>query len=281
MPTDIVIKDFREMKDPGIAAFCEEIRNRGFSVEFLVSAPKPELKKLEPREYEHGISIYITAYHTKDCIDETLKSVYAQTWFKENDNWEVVLICDGDRELYDYLKPNVGKLKNFRLLCTKANVGTYVASNTAARQCKYDWIMRFDSDDIMASHCIEKIVEATAWGDAVYFRTERWGRMVTALGHVCIGHNLFDELGGFEPWPCSADTNLRLRIIPFYRVVYAETCLMTYGQRENSLTNAPETGFDSPVRNHFRELNKHVRPLTKEDSCIGYTDTVFEEYKGE
>lgn len=41
-----------------------------------------------------GVSIIITAYDTANYIEECLDSVYAQTWCKKVEEWEVLVGID-------------------------------------------------------------------------------------------------------------------------------------------------------------------------------------------
>ena len=45
-----------------------------------------------------GISICISAWKTQKYIEECLDSVYNQTWFKDHDEWEVIIGIDGCEE---------------------------------------------------------------------------------------------------------------------------------------------------------------------------------------
>ena len=227
--------------------------------------------------YKKGISIFITAYHTIDYIDSTLESVYNQDWFEDHDNWEVIVICDGDDEIFEHLKTS--SYRNFRLFKTKENVGTYVASNTAARLCQYDWIMRFDSDDLMEPNCVSTVMSNVKYNlDAIYYRGPRWGRTPIAVGQVCIKHDLFNTLGGFQPWPCSADTNLKLRLIPYCRIKFLHDNLITFRERPDSLTSNDITGLHTDTREKYREINRNTFITKPEDAIIDYTVTEYDEF---
>jgi cellulose synthase/poly-beta-1,6-N-acetylglucosamine synthase-like glycosyltransferase len=108
-----------------------------------------------PVKYKHGISIIITAYKAVKYIKETLDSILNQIWFNINDNWEILLGVDGCDETLNYLHSIRKNYKNLRIFMMKKNKGTYITSNTMMSIAKYDYLLRFDSDDIMNPNLIE------------------------------------------------------------------------------------------------------------------------------
>ena len=53
---------------------------------------------------KEGVSVCITAYNVQNYIKECLDSVIRQTWFKEHNNWEIIIGVDGCQKTLDYLK---------------------------------------------------------------------------------------------------------------------------------------------------------------------------------
>lgn len=46
------------------------------------------------------------------------------------------------------------KYKNLRVMIMNENVGTYVTCNTIMSKARYEWLMRFDSDDVMYENMV-------------------------------------------------------------------------------------------------------------------------------
>ena len=66
---------------------------------------------------------------------------------------EIILVIDGDikTNLKSYLK-NLEKSKIIKLVSCKYNNGLGIALNIGLKECKYDLICRFDTDDISLSN---------------------------------------------------------------------------------------------------------------------------------
>ena len=124
------------------------------------SHPKNIWKNYEPEKHSDlgGISICVTAYKAKEFIKETLDSIISQTYFKSNNNWEIIIGIDGCNETLEYVKSIMCNYKNTKVYMMNSNMGTYVTTNTIMKLAKYDKLFRFDSDDIMMPDCVEKII---------------------------------------------------------------------------------------------------------------------------
>ena len=59
-----------------------------------------------------GVTVCITAYKSKDYIKECLDSVVKQTWFENNDNFEIIVGIDGCQERLEYIKTIMNNYKN-------------------------------------------------------------------------------------------------------------------------------------------------------------------------
>ena len=112
---------------------------------------------LSVSEYPFGVSVCISAWKTAKYIEDCLDSVVAQTWFKDHDNWEILLGIDGCEETLAKVKEIMHKYKNLKVMMMDKNVGTYVTCNTIMKEANYEWLLRFDSDDTMPNDMIAKI----------------------------------------------------------------------------------------------------------------------------
>ena len=126
--------------------------------------------------YEKGVSICITSYKADKFIKECLDSVINQTWFKDHDNWEVIVGVDGCARTLHYLQSIMGNYKNLRVLMMDSNKGTYVTTNTIMKEAKYSGLIRFDSDDIMLPIMVQRILEEKKDNDLIYFMMQNFGK---------------------------------------------------------------------------------------------------------
>lgn len=219
-----------------------------------------------------GVSIIITAYDTANYIEECLDSIYAQTWFKKAEEWEVLVGIDHCEKTLGKMKDIMYKYPNLRVFYMTENVGTYVTSNTLISKAKYNKILRFDSDDIMKENMVESMIEAM---DTVsktkivlcYFETfpKKDGKSSKSWAHgvfLC-KKSVYTKYGGFMPWKCAADTEFLTRLknedVP---VTTFPLVLFYYRMHEKSLTKNKETSMQSDLRKGYKKYVEKTSPHT-------------------
>lgn len=99
------------------------------------------------------VSIITPSYNSSRFIEETVKSVQAQTY----DNWEMIIVddCskDNSREIIRQLAAQDQRIKPIDL---ETNGGAAVARNTAINAAKGKYIAFLDSDDLWMPDKLEK-----------------------------------------------------------------------------------------------------------------------------
>ena len=228
-----------------------------------------------------GVSVCITAYKAKDYIKECLDSVVGQTWFKNNDEFEIIVGIDGCQETLEYMKTIMNNYKNLRVLMMDSNKGTYITSNTIMSIAKYENIFRFDSDDIMCSNLIETVMQNR--GSSVFIRyrfqdfaCEKKG-VGWAHGTIYIKKPVFMRYGGFRPWPCSADTELYYRLKNIVGVKNLNQILMMRRVHDASLTHNKKTGMQSDIRKRYKKIISDMRIYKHTDAVIVMKTNTFRE----
>ncbi len=217
-------------------------------------------------EYEYGVSICITAFKSKNFIKNTLDSVVNQTWFKKNNNYEIILGIDGCNETLNYIKKIKNNYKNLIVVMMKNNKGTYITTNTIMTISKYDHLIRFDSDDIMFPYFVQKVMIKNY--DLVQFKMKNFNItsnetfLQHAYGQFMMKHWVFDYFGGFLPWKCSADEEFKNRVKKFINILTLNEPLFLRNIHPNSLTQLNETNFSS------KERIKNILYLKKKTSKI-------------
>src|ERR1700760_4208701 len=90
------------------------------------------------------VSICMPVYNASKYLDETLASVFAQTY----GNIEVIIVNDGSKDnSAEVLQKNADR-DNVRIIHTE-NRGQSAAANTAYYNSTGEYIKFFDADDIM------------------------------------------------------------------------------------------------------------------------------------
>ena len=245
--------------------------------------------KNQQSKVKNGISIIITAYKAQDYIEETLDSLQAQTWLQSHDNYEILLGTDHCEDTLKKVRNIVNKYQNITVIYMKENYGTYITSNTLISLAKYNWILRFDADDIMKPNMIESIfdfLEVKPNTDILRFYYKSFSdnikdlskRATIAHGIICAAKSMFKKYGCYMPWICGADTELLTRLKNEVKI--EEIIKVTFLRRkhEESLTQSPETNSHSKIRAKYREYIKSaslttpiIETVTGDYSMIDFT----------
>lgn len=103
-------------------------------------------------------SVLMSVYQADDAIffDQALKSIVANTIQPT----EVVLVCDGKltAELEQVIDDYQHKLPMY-LLRLESNVGLGLALQAGLQYCTYEWVARFDADDICCEDRFAKHID--------------------------------------------------------------------------------------------------------------------------
>ena len=228
-----------------------------------------------------GVSVCITAYKAQDYIKECLDSVINQSWFKDNDNFEIIVGIDGCETTLEYMKTIMGNYKNLRVLMMDSNKGTYITSNTIISVAKYDNIFRFDSDDKMCVNLIKTVMENRNGCKLLRYRYQNFGcknrKVGWAHGTIYISKAVFMKYGGFRPWPCGADSEIYYRLKNVEYVKNINHILMMRRIHETSLTHAKETGMNSDLRKRYVKMIYELNITKSSDAVIDMVTNTYKE----
>ena len=228
-----------------------------------------------------GVTICITAYKAKDYIKECLDSVVKQTWFENNDNFEIIVGIDGCQETLEYMKTIMNNYKNLKVWMMDSNKGTYITSNTIMSNATYENVFRFDSDDIMCSNLVETVMNNKGNCKLVRYYLKDFGddknEVAVAHGTIYINKSTFIKYGGFRPWPCGADTEIYHRLMKIESVKNIRKILMLRRVHDSSLTRSKDTGYKSELRNKYKKLIKDMGISKPSDAVIKMTTNTYKE----
>ena len=230
---------------------------------------------------KEGVSVCITAYKAQDYIKECLDSVIKQTWFKDNDNFEIIVGIDGCETTLEYMKTIMHNYKNIKVLMMDSNKGTYITSNTIMSIAKYENLFRFDSDDIMCANLVETVMNKKGNSKLVRYHLKDFGddknEVAVAHGTIYIRKSIFLKYGGFRPWPCGADTEIYYRLKNIESVKNLKDILMLRRVHDSSLTRAKNTGYKSELRNRYKKIIKEMVIKKPSDAVIKITRNTYKE----
>lgn len=104
------------------------------------------------------VSVVMPVYGVEKYIENSVKSVIAQTY----DKIELIIVDDGCLDKSVEIAEVVLKNDGFDyVIIHQNNSGIGNARNTGLRQAHGEWVVFFDSDDILLPQTIEKLVNAT------------------------------------------------------------------------------------------------------------------------
>lgn len=207
-----------------------------------------------------GISIIVSAYRSAEFIEACLKSIDAQKYLTTHRKYEILLGIDNCEETLKKVQ-EIKDIANLRVFMMKENYGTYVVCNTLIDNAKYDYILRFDSDDMMKQSMVGSLVEQKA--DIVVMRyTILSGRRFMnpirfSWGQALFKKEVFDVCGGYEPWRCAADKDLLSRASQKFKITRLDERLFYKRRHGKALTKAKDTGKNSELRKDAHRKMKH------------------------
>ena len=100
------------------------------------------------------VSVLVPVYNTKrEWLEECFNSIYQQTY----KDFEIVVVndCSTNQDTLEFLE-SIEDKENINIIDLEENCGLPVALNVGLSECKYEYVARMDSDDIMLPYRLEK-----------------------------------------------------------------------------------------------------------------------------
>jgi len=203
--------------------------------------------------------VVIPAYNVAPFINETLESVFAQTFT----DYEVIVVNDGSPDTDEFegvIKPHLGRIKYLR----QENRGASVARNTGLQSARGEFVAFLDADDLWLPNYLEeqmKFIRARgcdlACADATFF------------GDAAIESRTYmDTLMNDAP---AADD------VTFLQLVDAERSLITSGVVARRAPIMEVGLFDEALRN-AQDLDLWLR-LARSGARLSYQRRVLLKYR--
>lgn len=209
------------------------------------------------------ISIILTAYKTEHFIEYCLDSIENQTYFKDNDDYELLLGIDFCEDTLLKVEKIKHKYRNLKVLYMLSNLGTYVTSNTLLSIAQGEYILRFDTDDIMKDNMIESLMNLAPDYDYIFYKGTEFGKLGTKTiyqnkefmhhGSILYKKIILEKIGGYRDWRCAADTDFKKRLdLAGYKSFYLDESIFFRRSHSNQLTKMPNTDAKSNLRRSYR-----------------------------
>ena len=208
----------------------------------------------------NGVSIIIPTKGVPVFLDECVNSI-----LKNNIDFpfEILIGIDSCHETVYHIEKDKIFYKKTKIFYFDSHVGPYVIKNSLVGIANYEYILFFDSDDIMTENMLNNFYLRIKEFDIVRFNCRGFTDDITKLhkpidlgiGVFGIKKTIFNSLVGFQEWICAADTefyersnrkNLKVSIvddISFFRRLHG-----------NNLTLKKETKHGSEIRKEYVKI---------------------------
>lgn len=205
---------------------------------------------------KEGISILIAAYNADKYIAECVNSIITKT------PHEILVGVDGCKKTFNA----VNKLENgnLKIFNKEKNTGAYDTWNMLIQKASFNHILIFAADDIMTECYLDDVVDELGYFDFMHIRCKTFsdnadddGHIWIADGVILIRTEVIMSVNGYQRWQCSADTELKLRLIHHGYLNKASNSVgFKYRRHHNSLSSTCnlETGKGSDIRNYYRKI---------------------------
>lgn len=144
------------------------------------------------------LSIIIPLYNREKLITETVDSIQKQTY----GTFEVIIIDDHSQDnSLEIIKNHVKEDTRFKVIKRQGNIkGAPACRNEGIQMASGNYIMFLDSDDIMASFCVEqriKSIRNNSGKNFYVFNVALFSPMTNKAEFLASNLNIKDDLDGF------------------------------------------------------------------------------------
>jgi|688.fasta_scaffold00011_22 glycosyltransferase involved in cell wall biosynthesis len=217
-----------------------------------------------------GVSIIIPTFQVPEYLSECINSILSQNI---NFNYEIIIGVDGCESTLNHINKNSDLFKKTKPYYFEDNSGPFVVKNNLIGKTKYQYILFFDSDDLMKDGMLQNFYNEIIDVDAIRFKYVELvngtpkGGMKLAHGVLGVNRKIFEKVIGYENWRCAADTEFleRMSFNNFTTKTIENTSFFRRLHTKN-LTIKSETNFSSKLRNGY------VSILNKKRSTRSWTN---------
>jgi glycosyltransferase involved in cell wall biosynthesis len=213
--------------------------------------------------YGKALSIIIPTFNNvpflTECFDSIVESI------KELD-CEVLVGIDNCIETKKYIQSHTFD-NRFKFYFFNKNVGPYVIKNTLSKLSNSDYLLFFDSDDIMTENMIglvlsykktNKVIKPMYLdfvGNKNNIKYEIKKTRTYGEGVFAVSKEVFLNVNGFQGWRCAADSEFFSRLYKGNIRPFVSQNICFYRRKHpNSLTQHPDTNFSSKKRSNYTKM---------------------------
>lgn len=209
---------------------------------------------------EKGVSIIIPTRSTPKFLYECIESIFR---YKVDFKFEILIGIDQCGDTLNHVKENKNFYEKVKIYYFDEHVGPYTIKNNLVNVTTYEYILFFDSDDIMNIGMLENFYKEIPNYDLIRFRFRAFTEDINKLhklhdigyGIIGIKKLVFNKLNGFQNWVCAADTEFigRIENKKLDVGVIEDVCFFRRLHGEN-LTLKKETKHGSEIRKSYVQI---------------------------
>lgn len=212
------------------------------------------------------VSIVIATYNPGAALEETLRSIYAQTWR----DYEIVVIDGGSSDgTPDFLRNQGDRVSSW---ISEADEGVYDAYNKGIELARGEWVYFIGAGDVLAGdNVLERVFSSPIRGNLIYADVllgrggrrydGKFSRFKICRRNIChqaifYHRSLFQEVGKFEKkYRILADRAFNMKCFGDRRVrpVYLDMVVAVF-QRGGLSDAGPDCEFDEDRLSMIREF---------------------------
>lgn len=172
-----------------------------------------------------GITLITSAYLSGEFFKEYIESIQGQDYFKVHQNYEILYGIDNCNDTAEQVLRIAQNYKNIKVFFFPEHVGTYAIRNTLVERAKYDYLVFFDSDDIMNPNFISETIKRRTKDNVIRYYWKNFyqgGQELNPASYRFASHgvhscykDVFFEYGGYMDWFNSADSELKNRMMKY------------------------------------------------------------------
>jgi len=220
----------------------------------------------------NGISIIIPTHKVPEYLKECIQSIQSQN---VNFDVEIIVGIDNCEKTLKHIQENKEFYQKIKVFQFNESVGPYIIKNNLINESMFEYVLFFDSDDLMIDGMLKNFYENIESFDVVNFKFLNFEivydiktikGLETAFAILGIKKTLFNNLIGFENWICHADVEFsyRLKHNKIKSVLIEEHQFHRRIHTVN-LTVDNETNLSSKLRSEYIKIfnkKKYLRKIT-------------------
>lgn len=215
-------------------------------------------------------SIVIPTFNRAEIVSKTLDSVLAQSF----QNWECLVVDDFSKDdTREVIEKFCQKDSRCRYLRNERKKGAQGARNTGLKHARFDWVLFFDSDNLMHANLLETMA------DAVLQDQERYD-VFTCFSNV-IDCQTGEKVNSFD-WLNEGDVHEKLftrdTYVDYNGAIIRKSKLFEIGGLDEDCPSMQE--WDTHIR-LSKVARYHTVPLVLVDYFVGGKDAISTDTKRE